>query len=222
MGYLRSDKYKFVARATLNNAVVTKDLSPEFSRFSIDGKEDDFKNEVRTSGQLTFINNNAHSVYDYDFIKQCEAQNISTRIDIDVWVSGQLKYQGFFYPYQCNFDDNNCTATVKLTTDDAYDCIQKYWDTKENILKEVNKADVYRINPAVVLHTIESEQYLYCDVIFPPPNPNCRTYETYTGNNISHNLPHNEPTNQNCDNGLPFLQTLQTFFVAQYLVFVTP
>ena len=153
---------KFVAFGTLGTLPFSRTVTPVYSSLSIYKKSQDYHTVTTISGELTFYNKGA--VKDYDFIKDCEAASISTRITIDLYVDDVLKETGFFYPYQCDFNDDRCTATVSLNIDDKYNCVKNFLGKEFNILEEVDAWGDYLITPSVNLytHTVEQEMVIDC------------------------------------------------------------
>jgi hypothetical protein len=153
---------KFVLSGTLDSVPFSRTAMPIYSSLSIDKKSQDYHTVTTISGELTFYNKGA--VNDYDFIKKCEAVSISNKITVELYVDDELKQTGFFYPYQCDFNDDRCTATVSINVDDKYTCLSNFLGREFNILDEVDAWGDYLIMPSVNLytHTVDQEMVIDC------------------------------------------------------------
>lgn len=154
---------KFILSGTLDSVPFSRTATPIYSSLSIDKKSQDFHTVTNISGEITFYNKGA--VNDYDFIKKCEAVSISNKITVELYVDNELKQTGFFYPYQCDFNDDRCTATVSINIDDKYTCISNFLDREFNILDEVDAWGDYLITPSVSLRTYDVTEDIYLDCI---------------------------------------------------------
>ena len=175
---------KFIASGTLGTQPFSRTVTPVYSSLSIYKKSKDYHTVTTISGELTFYNKG--SVSDYDFIKDCEANGISTKITIDIYVDDELKETGFFYPYQCDYNDDRCTATVSLNIDDDYTCLNNFMGKDFNIFDEVDAWGDYLITPSVNLYTKTVDQEMTIDCQNYPSG--LRPRETY-GTSVATGLP---------------------------------
>ena len=153
---------KFIASGTLGTQPFSRTVTPVYSSLSIDKKMQEYHTVTAISGELTFYNKGA--VRDYDFIKDCESNSISTKITIEIYVDDELKETGFFYPYQCDYNNDRCTASVSINVSDSYSCLNNFMGKDFNILDEVDAWGDYLITPSVSLRTysVTNDMYLDC------------------------------------------------------------
>lgn len=179
---------KFIASGTLGTQQFSRTVTPVYSSLSIDKRIQDYHTVTAISGELTFYNKGA--VRDYDFIKDCEANSISAKITIEIYVDDELNETGFFYPYQCDYNDDRCTASVGLNISDEYTCLNNFMGKDFNILDEVDAWGDYLITPVTQLFTYTVEEKMYVDVM---QAPTWTPYVSYAGVPYSLN-PYQQPS----------------------------
>lgn len=198
---IKLQNIKFVCRYSVGGVQNTTVVYPLLTSGKITKTREDYHVMTNFNGDLTFVNCAAENISDFDLLKTIEQNDISTKISIDIYVDNMLKYQGYFYPFSCSWDNDRCTCIVKLITDDKYACLNKYSDTQENIIEGVVPFGPYHIVNEPTMATFDCTQtlsavILYADYI----TQGIITYITYSPNGGS-SIPNS------MGNGLPYTPT---------------
>ena len=151
-----------------------------------------YRIRIKFEGKLTLVNNRKIGVNDYDLFKQIESLNTGKTIFIEI-KSDSYTFNGYFYPFNCFVNDDNCTVELpELFPVDEYTIFDEYGDVKYNLIEEIPPYLQVNINEPVRM------EYYTCQ----------STYDTVL-NTISNCLqpnvsPSPDPTYQNLIwNGLP-------------------
>lgn len=120
---------------TLNGTLKTSKAYPICNDFSLSKDSSDYKNIISTSSKFTFVDNKSEGISDFTKIKEVEAEDIYTKIYIIIFKNNQWRFNMYFSPVDCAFDDDRCTCEVTPQFDDEYRCLFDNWEKEWNILK---------------------------------------------------------------------------------------
>ena len=115
-----------------------------------------YRIRVKFSGKITLINNAKLGVNDYDLFKHIESLNAGKTVYIDIYENTKI-FTGYFYPFNCEVNDDNCTVTIsELMPQDEYTIFDEIGDVSYNIINEVQP---YQI-PVNINNPVRMEYYV--------------------------------------------------------------
>ena len=125
---------------------------------SLDREMQGARKRIKFTGRITLVNNANIGVNDYTLFKQIEALNAGKTIFIDI-VGGGVNFTGYFYPFTCTINDDNCTVKLpELMPVDEYTIFGEYGDIKYNLIEEIPPYAQVNINGPVRMEYYVSER----------------------------------------------------------------
>ena len=117
-----------------------------------------YRKRIKFEGKITLVDNKKQGCNDYSLFKQIEALNAGKTIYIEI-NEGNLIFTGYFYPFNCIVNDDNCTVELsELMPVDEYTVFDEYGDIKFNLIDEVQPYTQVNINEPVRMEYYVSER----------------------------------------------------------------
>ena len=117
-----------------------------------------YRKRIKFTGRITLVDNKKQGCNDYSLFKQIEALNAGKTIYIEI-NEGNLIFTGYFYPFNCIVNDDNCTVELsELMPVDEYTVFDEYGDIKFNLIDEVQPYTQVNINEPVRMEYYVSER----------------------------------------------------------------
>ncbi len=117
-----------------------------------------YRKRIKFEGKITLVDNKKQGCNDYSLFKQIEALNAGKTIYIEI-NEGNLIFTGYFYPFNCIVNDDNCTVELsELMPVDEYTVFDEYGDIEFNLIDEVQPYTQVNINEPVRMEYYVSER----------------------------------------------------------------
>ena len=117
-----------------------------------------YRKRIKFEGKISLIDNKKEGCNDYTLFKQIEALNAGKTIYIEI-NEGNLIFTGYFYPFNCTVNDDNCTVELpELMPVDEYTVFDEYGDIKFNLIDEIPPYTQVNINEPVRMEYYVSER----------------------------------------------------------------
>lgn len=125
---------------------------------SLDREMQGARKRIKFTGRITLVNNANIGVNDYTLFKQIEALNAGKTIFIDI-VGDGVNFTGYFYPFNCTVNDDNCTVELpELMPYDEYTIFDEIGDKMFNLVDELDPYQEININEPVRMEYYTSER----------------------------------------------------------------
>lgn len=116
-----------------------------------------YRKRIKFEGKISLVDNKKEGCNDYTLFKQIEALNAGKTIFIDI-VGDGVNFTGYFYPFNCTVNDDNCTVELpELMPVDEYTIFDEYGDIKYNLIEEIPPYAQVNINEPVRMEYFECE-----------------------------------------------------------------
>ena len=93
---------------------------------------------------------NSKGINDFDLFKEIESLNWAKKCFIEFWEGLEKRFEGYFYPYNCTVDNDNCKVELpELQPIDQYTGIDEIKDIKYNLIKEVPPTEFFNVDEPV-------------------------------------------------------------------------
>ena len=117
-----------------------------------------YRKRIKFEGKISLVDNKKEGCNDYTLFKQIEALNAGKTIFIDI-VGDGVNFTGYFYPFNCTVNDDNCTVELpELMPYDEYTIFDEYGDIKYNLIEEIPPYTQVNINDPVRMEYYVSER----------------------------------------------------------------
>lgn len=147
-----------------------------------------YRKRIKFEGKIKLVDNKKQGCNDYSLFKQIEALNAGKTIYIEI-NEGNLIFTGYFYPFNCIVNDDNCTVELsELMPVDEYTVFDEYGDIKYNLIEEIPPYAQVNINEPVRMEYYVSQRdydWVHIPNGFPDqwvsPHPGNFSYAAYIG-----------------------------------------